>query len=103
VSTFDCQNKWSSHQFVALINIIITPLILAVEGGHTEVVKLLVENECDMNICDADGRTLLHRACRKGYADIAEILLKSNSNINQCNKWMKTPLILAVEGGHTKV
>jgi hypothetical protein len=29
------------------------------------------------------------QACSNGDADIAEILLKSNSNINQCNKWMK--------------
>jgi ankyrin repeat protein len=47
-----------------------TPLILAVVGGHIEVVKLLVENKCDINICDDDdGLTLLHRACRRGYAD----------------------------------
>ena len=68
-----------------------------------KVVKLLVDNDCSVNICDADGQTPLHRACRKGYADIAELFLKRNSNINQCNKLMKTPLILAVEGRHTKV
>ena len=56
-----------------------------------------------INICDSYGQTLLHRACRRGYADIAEILLKRNSNINQCDKWMKTPLILAIEGRHSKV
>jgi ankyrin repeat protein len=59
---------------------------------------LLVENKCDINICHADGQTQLHRACSKGYVDIA-----GNININQCNKWMKTPLILAVEGRHTNV
>jgi ankyrin repeat protein len=53
--------------------------------------------------CDADGQTPLHRACSKGYVDEAELFLKRNSNINQCDKLMKTPLILAVEGGHTKV
>jgi ankyrin repeat protein len=37
------------------------------------------------------------------YVDEAELFLKGNSNINQCDNMMKTPLILAVEGGHTKV
>jgi ankyrin repeat protein len=63
----------------------------------------LVDNDCSVNICDADGQTPLHRACSKGYVDEAEVFLKRNSNINQCNKLMKTPLILAVEGRHTKV
>jgi hypothetical protein len=36
-----------------------TPLILAVVGGHIEVVKLLVENKCAINICDNDGQTPL--------------------------------------------
>jgi ankyrin repeat protein len=35
--------------------------------------------------------------------DIAEIFLKGNININQCNELMQTPLILAVEGGHIEV
>ena len=81
-----------------------TPLILAVEGRHIEVVKLLVkDNKCDINICDANGQTPLHRACSEGYADIAKIFLKRNSDINKCDKWKKTPLILAVEGSHRKV
>ena len=68
-----------------------------------KVVKLLTDIDCSVNICDADGQTPLHRACEEGCADIAEIFLKRNSNINQYNKLMKTPLILAVEGRHTKV
>ena len=71
--------------------------------GFREVVKLLVDNDCSVNICDADGQTPLHRACSEGCVDEAELLLKRNSNINQCDNLMKTPLILAVEGRHTKV
>ena len=68
-----------------------------------EVVKLLTDNDCSVNICGADGQTPLHWACEKGNADIADLFLKRNSNINQCNKLMKTPLILAVEGRCTEV
>jgi ankyrin repeat protein len=73
------------------------------ETRFKEVVKLLVDSGCSVNICDADGQTPLHRVCSKGYVDEAELFLKRNSNINQCDKLMKTPLILAVEGRHTKV
>ena len=68
-----------------------------------KVVKLLTDNDCSVNICDADGQTPLHRVCKEGYADITELFLKRNININHCDKLMKTPLILAVERRHTGV
>jgi ankyrin repeat protein len=46
-----------------------------------EVVKLLTDNDCSVNICDTDGQTPLHWACEKEDPDIAELLLKRNSNI----------------------
>jgi hypothetical protein len=55
-----------------------------------KVVKLLVDNGCSVNICDTNGQTPLHRACSEGYVDEAELFLKRNSNINQCDKLMKT-------------
>ena len=73
------------------------------ERKFNKVVKLLVDSGCSVNICDTDGQTPLHKACSKGYVEVAELFLKRNSNINQCDKLMKTPLVLAVEGGHTKV
>jgi ankyrin repeat protein len=76
---------------------------IGLETQFKEVVKLLVDSDCSVNICDAGGQTPLHRECSEGYVDIAELFLKRNSNINQCDKLMKTPLILAVEGRHTKV
>ena len=54
-------------------------------------------------ILQGDNCNALHYACKNGQADIVELLLKHHCNINQCNKLMKTPLILAVEGEHTEV
>ena len=73
------------------------------ETEFKEIVKLLVDSGCSVNICDADGQTPLHRACSEGCVDEAELFLKRNSNINRCDKLGKTPLILAVEGRHTEV
>ena len=81
-----------------------SPLIVACDRNKEAVVKLLLSYEaCDVNIIDCDNCNALHYACKNGQADIVELLLKRHCNITQCNKLMKTPLILAVEGEHTEV
>jgi ankyrin repeat protein len=44
------------------------------ETEFKEVVKLLVDSGCSVNICDADGQTPLHLACSAGYVDEARAL-----------------------------
>jgi ankyrin repeat protein len=79
-----------------------TPIVFACRYGHTDIVKLLLDNNCD--VLDNDGFSdALHYACVGGFVDIVDLLLRNNCNINQRNKLMKTPLILAVEGQRTKV
>lgn len=41
-----------------------TPLHLAVERQHAQVVRILVREGCDMNLADKDGDTALHEALR---------------------------------------
>lgn len=41
-----------------------TPLHLAVERQHTQLLRLLVREGCNINICDKDGDTPLHEALR---------------------------------------
>ncbi|XP_014677222.1 PREDICTED: E3 ubiquitin-protein ligase MIB1-like isoform X2 [Priapulus caudatus] len=41
-----------------------TPLHLAVERQHTQIVRLLVREKCNLNIPDKDGDTPLHEALR---------------------------------------
>lgn len=41
-----------------------TALHLAVERQHTQIVRLLVRQGCNLNICDKDGDTPLHEALR---------------------------------------
>ena len=51
-----------------------------------ECVELLLENGCDINICDADDNTLLIHAGIKGYKSICEVLLGHGVDINATNK-----------------
>ena len=60
-----------------------TPFFLACEEGHKDVVKSLMNNNCNMVIRDKIGRSALHAVCTKrslfgcggGRLHIAELLI----------------------------
>ncbi|GBC03939.1 hypothetical protein RclHR1_05400001, partial [Rhizophagus clarus] len=58
-----------------------TPLQLAVLGGHTELVKILLKHDARIIARMSDGKTVVHLASQYGFLDILELLLqKSNEN-----------------------
>jgi len=60
-----------------------TPLHIACEHGHLDIVRVLViRQECDLNIPDSFSNTPLHMACNHNY--IVELLIadqRCNLNI----------------------
>ncbi len=76
-----------------------TPLHRAVEGGHKEVIKLLLENEADINIKNNSGETPLKNAVKLGYREIAELLISSSADINVFDKNGKSLLHVAASSG----
>ena len=72
-----------------------TPIVFACRNGHTDIVKLLLDNNCD--VLDNDGFSpALHYACEGGVVDIVDFLLRNNCNINQCQPLTnQSPLIVA--------
>ena len=72
-----------------------TPIEYACRNGHTDIVKLLLDNNCD--VLDNDGFShALHCACKGGFVDIVDLLLRYNCNINQCcPRTNQSPLIVA--------
>jgi ankyrin repeat protein len=54
------------------------PKITASNDGHTEIVKLLLNNKADPNIC-SDGESPLHAASLHGHTEIVELLLNNIS------------------------
>ena len=78
-----------------------TPLHFAVYYGLKKIVGLLVENFAKLTIkTKKEGETPLHIACKKGYFEIAEILLNQKyGDINFINETKidgKTGLHLSV-------
>jgi ankyrin repeat protein len=52
-------------------------LFEAVRNGNIDLVRRLVEQKCDVDTVDQNGRTPLHMALARGYANIACYLLET--------------------------
>lgn len=52
-----------------------TALILAAAGGHTKVVRWLINRGADVDAADAEGRTALIHAADRGDVKMMQLLL----------------------------
>ncbi len=79
-------------------------LILAVENGHFQQVKELIEQGCDINIKDNElQRTPLHYAVDRGYTQIVSLLINNGADVNCEDIDGYTPLIEAVLCGRAEL
>lgn len=58
-----------------------TPLHLACDGGHLDVVRYLTKTNGGINKRDSKGRTALHYAAKEGRTDILAVLLDNGAKI----------------------
>lgn len=77
----------------------LTPLMMAVQNGHTEVVKDLFkagakEDKSKNNV----GATLLMIAARLGHTDIVKLLIDRKNDVNEKNNLGLTAIMIAVIG-----
>ncbi|XP_063411143.1 uncharacterized protein LOC134694079 [Mytilus trossulus] len=75
-------------------------LYKALEGGKTDVVKFLCENNASVSKWNMYGNSPLHLACKGGFTDTAELLLENNADVAKCNDSGESPLYVACRGGH---
>ncbi|KAK4448732.1 hypothetical protein QBC34DRAFT_406642 [Podospora aff. communis PSN243] len=66
-------------------------LFLAVEGGHGEVVRLLVGNGVGANSTDYNRNTPLHRAAARKNAEMVQTLLDLGADLWAEDRWRNTP------------
>lgn len=60
-----------------------------------EMLKLMIENNADINMRDSSGQTLLHEFVQKTEFELVKILLEYNVNINAKDNKGRTPLFYA--------
>ena len=77
-----------------------TPLHFACESGSGEVVQLLLLSNADPNACRLHNVTPLHIVAKKGFIDIADVLLQNmNSEINVNDANLLSPIHYAAQFG----
>jgi ankyrin repeat protein len=80
-----------------------TPLFMASQHGHCDVVEALLRGGADVNKAKNDGTTPLFMASQNGHCDVVEALLRGGADVNKANNDGATPLYIASEKGHCDV
>lgn len=79
---------------------ILTPLMLAAQNGHNEVVHILLEHGALPNSINRRGRTALHLAAYYGHEKACAVLLGHNAQMFLGDIQGNTPLHYSVMGNH---
>ena len=81
-----------------------TPLHIAANSGHLNIVSLLVREGATINMRDSFGYTPLHFAAKRGYLDIVKFLVENGADVNaKEDKYKYSPFRVAAEEGHLAV
>ena len=82
-----------------------TPLSIAADQGHEEVVKLLLaRNDVEVDSMDGDSCTPLSNAADQGHEEVVKLLLTRNDvEAGLKDNAGRTPLSKAAYGGHEEV
>jgi TonB family protein len=80
-----------------------TALMLAVEGGHHEIVEALVDAGAEVDGRNDAGETALHLAASRGRAESTRLLLRAGADLELRDGEGHTPLYRAVAGRRADV
>lgn len=76
-----------------------TPLMKASHLGQPKIVRALIAAGAKLEMRNADGNNALWLACVGNHLDMADLLIKSGININNCNDNGATALMYAASTG----
>ncbi|CAI8042325.1 Ankyrin repeat domain-containing protein 29, partial [Geodia barretti] len=63
-----------------------TPLIVASQNGHSEVVAILLRNGAGVDRARKDGVTPLFIASQNGHSEVVNILLRNGAGVDRAKK-----------------
>ncbi|GFW44593.1 ankyrin-3 [Trichonephila clavipes] len=81
----------------------VTPLHVAADNGHLEVVKALIRSGADVNARTVSDSTPLHSAIQSGDEEIVECLLRHGAEVNASMLNLSLPLSHAAEEGRVTI
>lgn len=82
---------------------LLTPLYLAVAGGHPKTAEYLINQGADLNVRSFCKLTLLHEAAREGISETFELLLRHNLYLFEQDEDLGTPLHVAAACGSADI
>lgn len=75
----------------------------AVRRNDCNYIIKYYENGNDINIIDSRGENLVHKAARNNFYEVTDLLLKLKVDVNGTNKYLDTPLHLAVQFKNSEI
>ncbi|GMF24478.1 unnamed protein product [Phytophthora lilii] len=80
-----------------------TPLMTAIEQGHTDIAAMLLEKHASVDQQCSDGTTALGLARKRGLLDFVKLLVENGASLELTDSSGRTPLQMADSEGHTAV
>ncbi|XP_052864009.1 poly [ADP-ribose] polymerase tankyrase-1 [Anopheles cruzii] len=80
-----------------------TPLLIACNRGHMELVNNLLANHARVDVFDNEGRSALHLAAEHGYLQVCDALITNKAFINSKSRVGRTALHLAAMNGYSEL
>ena len=79
--------------------------ILASQNGQTHIIKILLENDAEVNLCGMgeNGKTPLYMAAVNGQKEAVKTLLENGADVNGRNKMGQTALLGASLSNRTEM
>ena len=60
----------------------VTPLHVAADRCHVDVMEVLLKHAADVNALDRVGQTALHRSAQQGHSAACRLLLDHGADVN---------------------
>src|SRR6185312_8018751 len=79
------------------------PLHSAAAGNYTQIARMLIENNAQVNVKQQAGATALHSAAQNGNIDLLILLLEHGADVNIRMEGGKLPADLAREKGFEEI
>ena len=80
-----------------------TALIIAAKNNNIEIVKLLLESNCNIDLQSINGWTALTFSSYKNYVEIVTLLLEYGSNPNIQNRYGDNSLMYAIRNDNIEM